>query len=83
MTPEKSPENFGWLTYAWVFGLSAMGGLVSFMRKVKDGHARAWNIVELIGEVCTATHCGDGRHCRPHGEPFDHVARAVHGVQVS
>jgi len=58
MTPEKSPENFGWITYAWVIGLSAMGGFVSFMRKVKDGHARAWNIVELIGEICTSAFAG-------------------------
>ncbi|QDD62638.1 hypothetical protein EJD96_00015 (plasmid) [Herbaspirillum seropedicae] len=58
MTPDKSPETFGWITYAWVIGLSALGGFVSFMRKVKDGHARAWNFVELIGEVCTSAFAG-------------------------
>jgi hypothetical protein len=56
--PEKSPENYTLLTYAWVFGLSALGGFVSFIRKVKSGHARAWNFIELIGEICTSVFAG-------------------------
>lgn len=56
--PEKSPESYTILTYAWVFGLSALGGFVSFMRKIKTGQARAWNIVELIGEIVTSAFAG-------------------------
>ena len=56
--PEKSPENYTWLTYAWVFGLSALGGAVSFLRKVKDGHARAWNFAEFFGEIFTSAFAG-------------------------
>lgn len=56
--PEKSPENYTLLTYAWVFGLSAWGGFVSFLRKVKAGHARAWNFIELIGEIATSVFAG-------------------------
>lgn len=56
--PEKSPENFTWLTYAWVFGLSALGGAVSFIQKVKNGHARAWNFAEFAGEISTSAFAG-------------------------
>lgn len=56
--PEKSPENYTLLTYFWVFGLSALGGAVSFMRKVREGHARAWNFAELLGEIATSAFAG-------------------------
>lgn len=56
--PEKSPENYTWLTYLWVVGLSALGGIVAFMRKVKEGNARAWNFAELVGEVATSAFAG-------------------------
>jgi CHASE2 domain-containing sensor protein len=58
MPPEKSPETYTWLTYAWVFGLSSLGGVVSFIRKVKRGHARAFNFVELAGEIFTSAFAG-------------------------
>lgn len=56
--PEKSPESYTYLTYLWVFGLSALGGAVSFLRKVKDGHARAWNFAEFFGEIFTSAFAG-------------------------
>lgn len=56
--PEKSPENFTILTYAWVFGLSMLGGAVAFFRKVKQGHARAWNFAEFFGELATSAFAG-------------------------
>jgi len=58
MTPEKSPENYHWVTYAWVFGISALGGVVSFARKVRLGHARAWNFAEFLGEIGTSAFAG-------------------------
>jgi len=42
------------LTWAWIIGLSALGGLVSFLQKLKTGHARAWNFTELVGEIATS-----------------------------
>jgi len=56
--PEKSPETYSVLTYLWVFGLSALGGFVSFMRKVREGNARAWNFVEFFGEIFTSAFAG-------------------------
>jgi hypothetical protein len=42
------------LTWLWVVGLSLLGGFVSFLRKMKAGHARAWNFTELVGELTAA-----------------------------
>jgi len=56
--PEKDPTNYQLLTYLWVVGLSAWGGVVSFIRKIKRGEARAFNFIELIGEICTSAFAG-------------------------
>lgn len=56
--PEKSPETYSLITYAWVIGLSAMGGAVAFIRKFKQGHARVFNIAEFIGECATSAFAG-------------------------
>ena len=54
----KDPASFSLITYAWVIGLSALGGFVSFSRKMKAGNARVWNFVELIGELATSAFAG-------------------------
>lgn len=56
--PEKDPQNYALLTYLWVFLLSAWGGLVSFINKVKTGETRRFNVIELIGELCTSAFAG-------------------------
>lgn len=56
--PEKNPENYQLLTYIWVIGLSAWGGVVGFWRKMKDGRARPFNIMELVGEIFTSAFAG-------------------------
>lgn len=56
--PPRGPESYAWLTYAWVIGLSAMGGAVAFYRKMKKGHVRAFNVAELIGECVTSAFAG-------------------------
>ena len=55
--PEKDPSTYGLITYLWVTGLAAWGGLVNFYRKVKSGETRAFNVVELIGEIATFWLC--------------------------
>ena len=53
--PEKDPANYDALTYAWVFGLSAWGGMVSFLRrrwqKIPVGRKITLILTELT--VCT------------------------------
>lgn len=55
---DKDPSSYSLLTYAWVVGLAMTGGLVSFMRKVKEGKARAFNFTELLGEIVTSGFAG-------------------------
>ena len=55
---EKDPTSYSFITYAWVFGLSSLGGFVSFMNKVKTGHARAFNVAEFLGEIATSAFAG-------------------------
>jgi hypothetical protein len=56
--PPKGPESYAWLTYLWVLGLSSLGGFVAFVRKVKEGNARAWNFAEFLGEIATSAFAG-------------------------
>ncbi len=58
MEPPKDPTAYGLLTYAWVIALSFAGGVVSFLRRVREGSVRPFNVVELIGEVFTAGFAG-------------------------
>lgn len=39
------------LTWLCVCGLSLLGGIASFLQKMKTGHARVWNFTELLGEL--------------------------------
>lgn len=55
---EKDPTSYSLITYAWVFLLAMLGGLVNFMRKLQSGHARAFNVVEFIGEIVTSAFAG-------------------------
>ena len=58
MMPEKDPTSYSLLTYLWVFGLSSLGGFISFVNKIKKGHARAFNIAEFMGEIATSAFAG-------------------------
>lgn len=58
MLPDKSPESFGWITYAWVVGLSVLGGIAAFVTKIKTGQTRAFNFTELVGEMTTSAFAG-------------------------
>lgn len=42
------------IPWIWVAGLSMLGGVASFLQKVKTGHARAWNFTEFVGEMTAA-----------------------------
>lgn len=55
---EKDPTSYSLLTYAWVFLLAILGGVVNFVRKLQQGHVRAFNFVEFIGEIVTSAFAG-------------------------
>lgn len=46
------------ITYVWVFLISLLGGIASFYRKMRDGHARPFNVNEFVGECCIAGFVG-------------------------
>lgn len=56
--PPKNPFGYELMTYIWVIFISAIGGIVSFMRKVRQGAARVFNITEFIGEIITSAFVG-------------------------
>lgn len=58
--PEKDPT--AWTTATWLLalGMAFGGGLVNWYARVRHGHARAFNIVELIGEIFTSGFVGLG-----------------------
>lgn len=58
--PEKDPTNWGLATWALAVGMSCAGGLVNWYARVKQGYARAFNIIELIGEIFTSAFVGLG-----------------------
>lgn len=51
-----SPQNF-WPS-VWMAIIGALGGLMSFYRKMKAGQTRAINVVELIGELFVSAMVG-------------------------
>jgi len=56
--PEKDPATYSLLTYVWVTGLAILGGIVNFMRKLKEGAVRKFNVTELVGELITSGFVG-------------------------
>lgn len=53
-----SPFDYSTLTYLWVLGLGAVGGIVNFQRKLSAGTVRAFNVTEFLGEVFTSGFAG-------------------------
>lgn len=55
----KDPTSYGLLTYAWVLALSAWGGTVRFIRKVKAGDMSLKQAATtLCGEIVTSAFAG-------------------------
>lgn len=49
--PEKDPLTYSLLTYIFVFSLSTLGGIASYVGKCKGEIVTRFSIVELIGEL--------------------------------
>lgn len=54
----RDPSSYSWITYAWVITLSAWGGIVSFLAKVRDGKSHAFSLIEFVGEITTSAFSG-------------------------
>jgi hypothetical protein len=61
-TPEiettKGLADYTMFTWAWVLAMSMWGGLVSFVQKVRAGKVRAFNFIEMIGELAVSAFVG-------------------------
>ncbi len=55
---EKDPTTYSLLTYLWVFGLAAWGGVINFVQRIKTEQARPHNFMEFIGEIMTSAFAG-------------------------
>ena len=58
--PEKDPTTWTATTWVLALGMAFGGGVVNWYAKVKRGHTRAFNILELIGEIFTSGFVGLG-----------------------
>lgn len=58
--PIKDPTTWSLATWALAMGMAFAGGFVNWYSRVKRGHARAFNLVELVGEICTSGLVGVG-----------------------
>lgn len=58
--PEKDPLTWTLGTWALALCMGIGGGIVNWYAKLKAGHVRAFNIVELVGEIFTSGFVGLG-----------------------
>ncbi len=54
----KDPLNYPLRQYGLMLGTAILGCLVSWAAKVRAGTVNAWNIMHLIGELCTSAFAG-------------------------
>lgn len=54
----KDPLDYSLRQYGFMLGVALLGGLVSWWAKVRRGEAAPWNLLQLIGELCTSAFAG-------------------------
>lgn len=57
-TAEKDPLNYSLGQYGATLSIALLGGLVSWIGKVRRGDVGAWNIRQLVGELATSAFAG-------------------------
>ena len=58
--PDKDPTAWTAATWMLAVGMATGGGIVNWYARIKQGRTRAFNIVELMGEIFTAGFVGLG-----------------------
>jgi hypothetical protein len=48
---QKTPLDYELITYIWVIGLSAWGGLANYFHKIKMGVIVRFSFVEIVGDI--------------------------------
>lgn len=55
---DKSFATIGWITWLTIFGLSTLGGVASYVQKLRSGKTIRFSIAELCGEIFIAAFVG-------------------------
>lgn len=55
---QRHPLDYSLKQYAFLLSVALLGGLVSWLAKVRKGQAQAWNLMALTGELCTSAFAG-------------------------
>ena len=59
---ENNPLTWSFATWMLGLGMAFAGGIVNFIVRVKKGHARLFNFIELFGEVFVSGFVGLGSY---------------------
>lgn len=54
----KGPLDYSLKQYGLTLAIALLGGLVSWLAKVRKGDASPWNVMQLTGELCTSAFAG-------------------------
>ncbi len=55
---DKNPESISIVTYIFVLGLSAWGGIVNYLRRKKYDGTTSFLLAELVGEMVISSFAG-------------------------
>lgn len=55
---ERDPLSTPLRQYGFMLATALLGGLVSWVAKVRKGEIAAWNLMQLVGELCTSAFAG-------------------------
>ncbi len=55
---EKDPLDYSLGQYGAMLAIALLGGLVSWIGKVRRGDIAAWNVMQLVGELATSAFAG-------------------------
>lgn len=54
----KGPLDYSLKQYGFTLAVALLGGLVSWLAKVRRGDALPWHVMQLVGELCTSAFAG-------------------------
>lgn len=57
---EKDPTTWSYSTWALALGMASSGGVINWISRLRKGQTRAFNILELLGEIFTSGFVGLG-----------------------